>query len=91
MLPGGTSLSKDRHYIDATKVWCPAPTTGGTKQHLNSTLPPDDPAAQTEFSYLTTDGSDDAPYLYSGSEVEDGVYFGGDQLTYGGDPVTYGA
>lgn len=61
---GGNQLSKAWRYIDATKVFCPAPTpANGTKQHLNATLPPNDVNAPTEFTYLVTDGSDNAPYL----------------------------
>lgn len=54
---GGNHLSHDWRYIDAAKVW------PSGKAHLNATLPVNDPAAGTEFTYLTTDGSDDAPYL----------------------------
>ena len=58
----GNFLAKDHVLIDPTKVYAPA-SGNGTPEHLNATLPPDDANADTEFSYLTTDGSDDAPYL----------------------------
>ena len=60
----GNHVSKEWHLIDATKVHCPAvDPADGTKEHLNSTLLPDNVAAPTEFTYLVTDGSDDGPYL----------------------------
>lgn len=34
----------------------------GDKKHLNAKLPPTDPNAGTEWSYLTTDQSDDPLY-----------------------------
>lgn len=68
--PGGEQLSKRRVYIDETKVFVPAPRAGhaastGTREHLNAKRAPDVVAAQTNFDYLTTDGSPDAPYLKS--------------------------
>lgn len=59
---GGNHLSHEWRYIDKTKVYVSGAGTG-TPEHLNATLPPNDPNAKTEFTYLTTDGSDDAPYL----------------------------
>ncbi len=66
--PGGNQLSKRTRYIDETKVFVNAARAGhaassGTREHLNATLPPTDVNAQTKFAYLTTDGSDTAPYL----------------------------
>lgn len=67
---GGTQLSKRVRYTPSeTAVFVNAPRAGhaassGTREHLNSTLPPTDVNAQTRFRYLTTNGSDDgAPYL----------------------------
>lgn len=60
--PGGNQLSKRPRYIDETKVFVSAAKTG-TREHLNSTLPPTDVLAKTRFRYLTTDGSDTGPYL----------------------------
>jgi hypothetical protein len=51
-------------YIDEDLVFVDASGLP-TRAHLQATLPPDDPSAPTEWSYLTTDGSDDAPYLDS--------------------------
>lgn len=77
--------SKDWQYAEG--VWI-----DGSKKHLNSTLPINNPSAGSEFSYLSTDGSDSAGYLpAAGGAPDNAVTFGGDQLTWGGDPVTYGA
>lgn len=35
----------------------------GSRAALNATLPPDDPAAATEWSYMTADGSDDGAFV----------------------------
>jgi len=61
----GDHLAHEPRWIDATAVACPPPgsTPAGGRQHLNSTLPITDVNAPTEWSWLTTDGSDDAPYL----------------------------
>lgn len=59
---GGNHLSHDWRYIDRTKVFVSGAGTG-TPEHLNVKLPPTDPTAKTNFAYLTTDGSADAPYL----------------------------
>ena len=61
----GNHVSKKHRLIDPDAVFAPAPgtTPAGGRQHLNSTLPPDDLSAPTEWTYLTTDGSDDGPYL----------------------------
>lgn len=67
--PGGTQLTHRVRYIDETKVFVNAarvghPASSGTREHLNSTRQPDVLLAQTDFSYLTTNGSvDGAPYL----------------------------
>ena len=60
----GNHVSKNHRYIDATKVFCPAPTPSvGDRKHLNSTLLPNNVNAPTEWTYLVTDGSDNALYL----------------------------
>lgn len=51
-------LAKNLVAIDKTKVWVPS-----TEEHLNSEHTPDQAAAKTDWAYLTTDGSNDAPYL----------------------------
>ncbi len=61
---GGNQLSKRRRYTDETKVFVSAAGTG-TREHLNAVRPPTDVLAKTDFTYLTTDGSTDAPYLKS--------------------------
>jgi hypothetical protein len=50
--------------IDKTKVWVPA-----TEEHLNAKHTPDVAAAKTDWAYLTTDGSSDAPYLKTPQEA----------------------
>lgn len=55
-------LAREWHYIDKTKVYVSAAGTG-TKEHLNAKKAPNVLAAKTDFAYLTTDGSNDAPYL----------------------------
>lgn len=44
------SNEDSKQYIDADK------------SYLNATLPPTDPNADTEWSYLTADGSDDMDF-----------------------------
>lgn len=63
--PGGTQLSKRRNYTPSeTKVFVSA-VGSGTREHLNAKRAPTDVLAKTDFAYLTTDGSTDAPYLKS--------------------------
>lgn len=49
--------------INATKVFCPQPTTGGTRQHMNAKRLPTDALAKTDFKYMNTDASDAGAYL----------------------------
>lgn len=58
----GNHLGKDWVYVDKAKVHVSAAKTG-TSEHLNATKAPNDPTAKTNFAYLTTDGSNTAPYL----------------------------
>ena len=62
----GDHVAKDWYYIDKTKVYVSDQTgTITDARHLNSTLPPTDVNAPTEFTYLLTDTSDNGPYLKS--------------------------
>lgn len=56
----GHFLAKRHVYIEDNKVW-----VGGVPDYMNATITPENPLADTEFSYLTTDGSDDEPYTDS--------------------------
>jgi hypothetical protein len=56
-------LAKDHVAVDKTKIWVPS-----TEEHLNSKHTPDQPQAKTDWAYLTTDGSNDAPYLKTPQE-----------------------
>jgi hypothetical protein len=54
----GTHLSKQPWMIDPEAVFCAPPgSDAGTKPHLNAVLPPNDPDAATDFTYMTTDAS----------------------------------
>jgi hypothetical protein len=53
-------LQRDITSTDKTKLYA-----AGDKRALNAKRKPDDVAAPTDFSYMTTDGSSDAPYLKS--------------------------
>jgi hypothetical protein len=53
----GYPLGRSHRYIDPAIVYV------GTAAHLNAMRLPTDPEAATDFAYLTTDGSPDAPYL----------------------------
>jgi hypothetical protein len=68
-------LAKDWQYIDKTLVHVSPdgtvdgnddPDMAGDARARNSTLLPNAVGAATDFAYLTTDGSDDAPYLDAG-------------------------
>jgi hypothetical protein len=58
-------LAKDWVLIDKTKVYVNAAGSGADARHLNATKKPDDPNSATNFTYLTTDGSSNAPYTKS--------------------------
>ena len=55
-MPFGTRLAHNWAYIDPDSVY-PNP------EQMNATLPPNDPNADTEFSYMTADGSDNAAFM----------------------------
>lgn len=64
MSTGGNQLSKRTRYTPAETAVFVAAGSPGTREHLNATLLPNNPAAKTTWGYLTTNGSNDgAPYL----------------------------
>lgn len=62
----GDHIAKDWVYIDKAKVYVSDGTGNVTdERHLNANRYPNDVNAPTDFAYLTTDGSNDGPYLKS--------------------------
>jgi hypothetical protein len=61
-------LAKRWVYIDEDSLWV-GPTDAGTPYYMNAAFPPDDPAAETNFDYLTCDGSFTMPYVSPFSET----------------------
>lgn len=62
-MPNAHILTRDHWYIDPSVVFVPAPPGVGTWEHIQTTYPPDDPAAPTEgaLKYLLATPGGGAP------------------------------
>lgn len=85
----GNFIAKRHVYIEDDKVWVHTPTDVITgPNYMNALYLPTNALSETDFAYLSVDGSSDQPYVdsFPGGPLT----YGGDTVTYGGDIVTYG-
>lgn len=84
----GNHLAKAWVYENVNQIYDPpAGTTGDS--YLNPKFPVTDPQADTEWAWLTADGSNNMDLVRPSTTTQGSLTFGGTPVTFGGDTTTY--